>query len=127
MAIGSGEGGDQVAPLARAVVGGLFASTFAVVIVLPLVFAWVQEKTSTTSVSLDPEDEESTHYIGGVSNWVAGCLGGWVSWEWVWVFTAEAQGALRKRNETIAKTCVISVLAVNMLVQLHTSHHALSG
>ena len=65
MAIGSGEGGDQVAPLARAVIGGLFASTFAVVIVLPLVFAWVQEKTSTTSVSLDPEDEESTHYIGG--------------------------------------------------------------
>jgi multidrug efflux pump subunit AcrB len=64
MAIGSGEGGDQVAPLARAVIGGLFASTFAVVIVLPLVFAWVQEKTSTTSVSLDPEDEESTHYIG---------------------------------------------------------------
>jgi multidrug efflux pump subunit AcrB len=65
MAIGSGEGGDQVAPLARAVIGGLFASTFAVVIVLPLVFAWVQEKTTTKSVSLDPEDEESIHYIGG--------------------------------------------------------------
>jgi multidrug efflux pump subunit AcrB len=64
MAIGSGEGGDQVAPLARAVIGGLFASTFAVVIVLPLVFAWVQEKTTTKSVSLDPEDEESIHYIG---------------------------------------------------------------
>ena len=64
MAIGGGEGGDQVAPLARAVIGGLFASTFAVVIVLPLVFAWVQEKTSTDSVSLDPEDEESKHYIG---------------------------------------------------------------
>jgi multidrug efflux pump subunit AcrB len=67
MAIGTGEGGDQVAPLARAVIGGLFASTFAVVIVLPLVFAWVQEKTSTMSVSLDPEDEESTHYIGSPS------------------------------------------------------------
>ena len=64
MAIGGSEGGDQVAPLARAVIGGLFASTFAVVIVLPLVFAWVQEKTSTASVSLDPEDEESKHYIG---------------------------------------------------------------
>ena len=64
MALGGGEGGDQVAPLARAVIGGLFASTFAVVIVLPLVFAWVQEKTSTDSVSLDPEDEESKHYIG---------------------------------------------------------------
>ena len=68
MAIGSGEGGDQVAPLARAVIGGLFASTFAVVIVLPLVFAWVQEKTTTKSVSLDAEDEESTHYIGGINS-----------------------------------------------------------
>jgi multidrug efflux pump subunit AcrB len=68
MALGGGEGGDQVAPLARAVIGGLFASTFAVVIVLPLVFAWVQEKTSTDSVSLDPEDEESKHYIGGQVN-----------------------------------------------------------
>ena len=67
MALGGSEGGDQVAPLARAVIGGLFASTFAVVIVLPLVFAWVQEKTSTASVSLDPEDEESKHYIGGAN------------------------------------------------------------
>lgn len=63
MAIGHGEGGDQVAPLARAVIGGLFASTFAVVIILPLVFAWVQQKTTTQSVSLDPGDKESRHYI----------------------------------------------------------------
>ena len=63
MAIGHGEGGDQVAPLARAVIGGLFFSTFAVIIILPLVFAWVQEKTSIVSVSLDPEDTESKHYI----------------------------------------------------------------
>jgi len=65
MAIGGGEGGDQVAPLARAVIGGLFASTFAVVIILPLVFAWVQEKTTTDSVSLDPEDEESNYFVEG--------------------------------------------------------------
>lgn len=63
MAIGHGEGGDQVAPLARAVIGGLIASTFAALIILPLVFAWVQEKTSIASVSLDPEDKESKHYI----------------------------------------------------------------
>lgn len=63
MAIGHGEGGDQAAPLARAVIGGLFFSTFAVVIMLPLVFAWVQEKTSTVSVSLDPEDRESRYYV----------------------------------------------------------------
>ncbi|HWJ26722.1 MAG TPA: efflux RND transporter permease subunit, partial [Flavisolibacter sp.] len=63
MASGLGEGGDQAAPLGRAVIGGLIASTFAALYILPLVFAWVQKKTSTKSVSLDPEDEESIHYI----------------------------------------------------------------
>lgn len=63
MASGLGEGGDQAAPLGRAVIGGLIASTFAALFILPLVFSWVQSKSSTTSVSLDPEDEESTHYI----------------------------------------------------------------
>jgi multidrug efflux pump subunit AcrB len=63
MAIGFGEGGDQAAPLGRAVIGGLIASTFAALFILPMVFAWVQRKTSTKSVSLDPEDKESTHYI----------------------------------------------------------------
>jgi len=63
MASGFGEGGDQAAPLGRAVIGGLIASTFAALMILPLVFSWVQVKASTKSVSLDPEDEESTHYI----------------------------------------------------------------
>ncbi len=63
MAIGFGEGGDQAAPLGRAVIGGLIASTFAALFILPMVFAYVQRKTSTRSVSLDPEDKESTHYI----------------------------------------------------------------
>jgi multidrug efflux pump subunit AcrB len=63
MASGLGEGGGQAAPLGRAVIGGLIASTFAALFILPLVFAWVQGKTSTASVSLDPEDEESKHYI----------------------------------------------------------------
>jgi multidrug efflux pump subunit AcrB len=63
MASGLGEGGDQAAPLGRAVIGGLIASTFAALFILPLVFTWVQRKTSVQSVSLDPEDEESRHYI----------------------------------------------------------------
>lgn len=63
MAIGHGEGGDQVSPLGRAVIGGLLFSTFAVLIVLPLVFAWIQGKTTTQSVSLDPTDKESKHYL----------------------------------------------------------------
>lgn len=67
MAAGLGEGGDQASPLGRAVIGGLVASTFAALLMLPLVFAWVQGETSTASVSLDPEDEESKHYISSQS------------------------------------------------------------
>ncbi len=63
MASGLGEAGDQAAPLGRAVIGGLIASTFAALFILPLIFAWVQRKTSIASVSLDPSDKESKHYI----------------------------------------------------------------
>lgn len=63
MASGLGEGGDQTSPLGRAVIGGLIASTFAALLILPLVFAWVQGNTSTDSVSLDPEDATSKYYV----------------------------------------------------------------
>jgi multidrug efflux pump subunit AcrB len=63
MASGLSEGGGQVTPLGRAVIGGLIASTFAALFILPLAFSWVQKKTTTQSVSLDPEDKESIHYI----------------------------------------------------------------
>lgn len=63
MASGMGEAGDQSSPLGRAVIGGLIASTFAALFILPLAFAWGQGKSGTQSVSLDPEDEESIHYI----------------------------------------------------------------
>jgi multidrug efflux pump subunit AcrB len=63
MAIGHGEAGGQVSPLGRAVIGGLLFSTLAVLIVLPLIFSWIQDKTSVASVSLDPTDMESKHYM----------------------------------------------------------------
>lgn len=63
MAIGHGESGEQVSPLGRAVIGGLMFSTFTVLVILPLIFAWAQGKASTQSVSLDPEDEESKFYV----------------------------------------------------------------
>ena len=62
MAIGFGEGAEQTAPLGRAVIGGLIASTFVVILVLPQIFAWVQGKSNTKSISLDPEDRESAFY-----------------------------------------------------------------
>ena len=62
MASGLGEGGDQASPLGRAVIGGLIASTFAALFILPMVFAWMQGKTTTQSVSLDPTDHDSKFY-----------------------------------------------------------------
>ncbi|WP_010136598.1 efflux RND transporter permease subunit [Ochrovirga pacifica] len=63
MAIGHGESGEQVSPLGRAVIGGLIFSTLTVLVILPVIFAWLQNKTSTASVSLDPEDRTSKFYI----------------------------------------------------------------
>jgi len=60
MASGMGEAGEQSAPLGRAVIGGLFASTLAVLFVLPMVFAWVQNKTTYDEPSLMPEESTET-------------------------------------------------------------------
>lgn len=57
MASGMGEAGEQSAPLGRAVIGGLLASTLAALFILPLVFAWVQDKTTFESPALMPEEE----------------------------------------------------------------------
>ncbi|MGC4057249.1 MAG: efflux RND transporter permease subunit [Chitinophagaceae bacterium] len=62
MAMGIGDAGDQTSPLGRAVIGGLIASTFAALLILPLAFAWAQGKATTQSVSLDPEDPESKFF-----------------------------------------------------------------
>ncbi len=63
MALALGEGGEQVAPLGRAVLGGLAAATLATLVVLPSVFAIVQGRGGTASVSLDPEDPESRYHV----------------------------------------------------------------
>ena len=60
MASGMGEAGEQSAPLGRAVIGGLFASTLAVLFILPMVFAWVQNKTTYDEPSLMPEETTET-------------------------------------------------------------------
>lgn len=62
MASGLGEGGDQIAPLGQAVIGGLIASTFASLLILPPLFILLQKKAPVQSVSLDPEDPESKYY-----------------------------------------------------------------
>jgi multidrug efflux pump subunit AcrB len=59
MALGIGEGAEQTAPLGRAVIGGLLFATAATLLILPLVFSLVQERSGTRSPSLDPEDPHS--------------------------------------------------------------------
>ncbi|APW59736.1 efflux RND transporter permease subunit [Paludisphaera borealis] len=62
IALGWGEGGEQTAPLGRAVIGGLVAATMATLVVLPSVFAIVQGWTGRHSASVDPDDPESRYF-----------------------------------------------------------------
>jgi multidrug efflux pump subunit AcrB len=55
-ALALGEGGQQSAPLGRAVIGGLLASTVATLVFLPAVYAIVARKGEARSPSLDPDD-----------------------------------------------------------------------
>jgi multidrug efflux pump subunit AcrB len=62
MALGLGEGGEQSAPLGRAVIGGLLAATVATLLILPAVFTIVMDSAGTGGSSLDPGDLESSFY-----------------------------------------------------------------
>jgi multidrug efflux pump subunit AcrB len=62
LALGLGEGGEQTAPLGRAVIGGLAVATFATLFVLPSVFAVGLTWAGTRSVSLDPDDPDSAYH-----------------------------------------------------------------
>ena len=57
MALGLGEGAEQTAPLGRAVIGGLAASTLAVLLVVPSIFTILQGRAKRRPPSLHPEDD----------------------------------------------------------------------
>ena len=61
MALALGEGGHQTAPLGRAVIGGLAASTVATLLILPAIFSLAQQRASRVSASLDVTDEHSPY------------------------------------------------------------------
>ena len=65
MALGLGEGGQQTAPLGRAVLGGLAMATGATLFVLPAVFALVQSRAHRRSASLDPDDRNRLNQPAG--------------------------------------------------------------
>ena len=65
MALALGEGGAATAPLGRAVVGGLVASTLATLFVLPSVYSLALRSADVASVSLDPDDPTSAYHTEG--------------------------------------------------------------
>jgi len=58
MAVGLGEGGEQNAPLGRAVIGGLIFATFATLFFVPCVFSMIHGRRARKSAQqgmLSPE------------------------------------------------------------------------
>lgn len=55
MALGLGEGGEQNAPLGRAVIGGLLFATFATLMFVPVVFSMVHKKQPVSDAAPAPE------------------------------------------------------------------------
>ncbi len=56
LALAIGRGSQEVAPLGRAVIGGLLFATAATLLVLPTIFSLVQRHASIKSPTLDPDD-----------------------------------------------------------------------
>ena len=64
LALAMGEGGEQTAPLGRAVIGGLIAATLTTLLMVPSIFAVIQGRAAVESVSLDPDDPQSACFEG---------------------------------------------------------------
>ena len=60
MALGAGEGGEQNAPLGRAVIGGLLLATVATLIFVPAVFALLHGRRNQQPASGEPADRHIT-------------------------------------------------------------------
>ncbi len=57
MAMGFGEGGEQNAPLGRAVIGGLIVATFATLMFVPVIFSLVHRKDAERAAAKARRDE----------------------------------------------------------------------
>ena len=62
MALGIGEGGDQIAPLGVAVIGGLLFSMVSTLLFLPSIYHSLVGRKHFRSQSLDPDDPQSKYY-----------------------------------------------------------------
>ncbi len=60
MALGAGEGGEQNAPLGRAVIGGLLLATVATLIFVPAVFSLLHGRRGETQSKIESADRPMT-------------------------------------------------------------------
>jgi len=60
MALGVGEGGEQNAPLARAVIGGLLFATFATLVFVPTMYRLLRGRTQVGSYASSTRDSHAT-------------------------------------------------------------------
>src|SRR5213594_1971951 len=58
MSLGLGEGGEQNAPLGRAVIGGLLAATFATLFLVPLVYSVLRRRAPRKDFLTDPAPDD---------------------------------------------------------------------
>jgi len=61
MAMGFGEGGEQNAPLGRAVIGGLLVATFATLMFVPVIFSLVHKRKAAVPSAGAPNTLEIAH------------------------------------------------------------------
>ncbi|WP_175981725.1 efflux RND transporter permease subunit [Burkholderia sp. BCC1630] len=63
MALGLGDGGEQNAPLGRAVIGGLLCATVATLVLVPVVFSLVHRRDTTTSSQQPSSSEFGANHV----------------------------------------------------------------
>src|SRR5205807_1397255 len=59
MALGLGEGGEQNAPLGRAVIGGLLLATVTTLLFVPIVFSYIHRNSGPIKPEPDPNEGET--------------------------------------------------------------------
>jgi len=61
MALGLGDGGEQNAPLGRAVIGGLLCATMATLVFVPAVFAMLHRGNEEGTTSQPEHEQQPQH------------------------------------------------------------------
>ena len=66
MSLGLGEGGEQNAPLGRAVIGGLILATVATLLFVPVVFSLLHRQTEVSAKAEPKENVPSTGLVEAI-------------------------------------------------------------